>query len=166
MLYNVESHTSNELMAAPIEGGLVSNIVANFTYTSFVLSWVKSPDPAVDKYIILYKMQPESGSYNGTGLTYTGDPDNTSSPIHVPVNSLLDANNPSIELQGILMDTPYWFAIIAVNQAQDESAIVTMNGNITPTSFALAAMSFAAPAGVKFRLGADNSITFTWQTVS
>ena len=157
---------SVSLDVTPEVGGKASNLAANFSYTSFVLSWDKSEDPDLEKYLILYKMDPSSGSYNGAGLTYAGDPGNEDSPISVPITSLSNPDVPAIELGGMLMDTPYWFAIIAVNSNQNESAMITLDGNITPTEAALATMSFYAPRGVIVKYNSsDNSIMFTWQTV-
>ena len=150
----------------PEVGGAASNITANFSYTSFVVSWNKSEEPDLNKYLILYKMDPNSGSYDGSGLTYAEDLGNTNSPISVATNSLVDPNNPSVELDGMLMDTPYWFAIIAVNNNQNESSLAILDVNITPTASAFATMSFSAPAGVVMNYNSlDDSILFTWQIV-
>lgn len=164
MLYNIGSANSNELEVVPEAGGAVDNIGASFSYTSFVLSWEKSQDPDVQRYLVLYKTDPNSGSYNGIGLTYAGDPGNESSPIIVQVSTLANPDAPSIILNGLVMGVPYWFAVIAINSTHDESSLVEMVGNITPTTFALATVSFAAPSGVTMQYNrVDNSIMFTWQ---
>lgn len=165
MLHTVRSEPTN-LEIIPQVGGTVSNISANFSLTSFILSWDKSEDPDLIKYLVLYKMDPNSGSYNGTGLSYTGDPGNTNSPITVLVGQLANPNEPSIQLDGVVMDIPYWFAVIAVNSNENESALVEMVNNITPTSYALANLTFAAPTGILMQQNrTDNSITFTWNSV-
>jgi len=165
MLYNMQSENSNELSAFVGAGGAVSDVSATLTSTktSCILSWTKSQDPAVVSYSVYYAHGVEfSGSFDGSSLSLSGDEPISAvfSPINIPVSSLQDSNAPAIELFNLIMDVPYWFKIGA-KDAENESALVDMIGNLTPTESGQ--ITLTAPSNIKMIFNrTNNSIMFTW----
>ena len=165
MLYNMQSEDSNELSTLVGSGGAVADVSATLTATktSCILSWTKSQDPNAVSYSIYYAHGVEfNGSFDGDSLGLSdADPFvSATSPIIVPITSLSEPETPSLELFNLIMNVPYWFKIGA-RDAVNESVLVDMLGNLTPTESEQ--LTLTAPSNIKLVYNrTDNSIMFTW----
>lgn len=174
MLYEVYSDRSPEAVEEVGLGGNVSNVRRDIIDTKIRLSWDKSPDPDVAYYGVEYYVG--NAVEPGVGLTYIGDvagagnehnPTPNTSPIIVPVlnntDTDFDPNAPSIVIEGLEINIPYFFKVRAYNssgaftaEAEELPGNVQINIQASPVELAI-------PGNVQLVVQAKTrAITVTW----